>query len=200
MTVMHRAEAAAVLGLGDRPTPDEIKRAWRLWAREAHPDFGGNESEFARLCEARTVLMEPLAGDPGVASARPAPRRAWRDVLVRPDSRGALQLACLCAMSLVAVLVASLFPMPWGLSGAAVIATATCVVASRRLLSGSDHGHVIVVRSVAWITITALQCGLAALVGIPAFEALPLLAVPFVACISLVNPGAGLWRPARPAR
>ena len=197
---MHRAQAAAVLGVGDTATPDEIRRAFRLWAAALHPDAGGSEAAFARLCEARAVLLAPADPDPVEASPQPPPRQSWRDVLVRPTARDTMVLALLVVGSLGVVLAAPLATMPWGLVGAAVSSTATCVVASRTLLRNPDHGHVIVLRAIVWIALTTMQCAIAAMAGIPAFEALPLLAVPFVACISLVNPGAGLWRPARPAR
>jgi hypothetical protein len=49
-------------------------------------------------------------------------------------------------------------------------------------------------RSLAWALVTGAQLILAAVVGIPLIEVLPLLAVPFVAVIAAVNPAAGLWR------
>lgn len=192
---MERSEAARLLGIAADATPREVRRAFRLWAAMAHPDHGGSERQFALLCQARSVLLRP----PPPPEITTPPRKAWRDVVVRPGPRGVALLMGLVALSIVAVLAAPLGPMPWSLVGAALASTVTCMVAGRLLLNQPDHGHVIVTRSLAWIAVTALQCALAAAVGIPAFEALPLLAVPFVACISLVNPGAGLWRPSRSA-
>ena len=103
-------------------------------------------------------------------------------------------LGVLMVFSVSAILVALVVPVLLGLAVAAIAATVTSVAVGRVLLGNPDHGHVIVTRTIAWIAITGLQCVVAALAGIPAFEALPLLAVPFVASIAMVNPGAGLWR------
>ncbi|TEX51046.1 MAG: hypothetical protein B7C55_07525 [Actinomycetales bacterium mxb001] len=195
---MERAEAAALLGVGVDATPDEVRRAWRLWAREMHPDRGGSRRDFERLSRARALLLAPLPVAPAMPA--PSPRRSWRDVIVIPDGRGLLLVVGLVVVSVVAVLVAPLGPMPWSLAGAAAAAAATSVVAGRIFLRGPDLGHVIVARFVAWLAVTSLQCVVGAIAGIAVIEALPLLAVPFVAGISLLNPGAGLWRPSRSAR
>lgn len=192
---MERTEAAALIGVRADATPDEVRRAWRLWAREMHPDRGGSRRDFERLCQARAVLLQP----PPPPQITMLPRKAWRDVVVNPGPRGVALLTGLVALSIIAVLAAPLGPMPWALGGAAAAAAAASVAAGRVLLRGPDLGHVIVMRFAAWVAVTALQCVVGALAGVPVIEALPLLAVPFVAGISLLNPGAGLWRPSRSA-
>ena len=74
---------------------------------------------------------------------------------------------------------------------------AWCVAVSRMILRDADHGHVIVTRSLAWAAATFGQLAVATLTGIALIEVLPLLALPFVAAIAAVNPGAGLWRAGR---
>ena len=197
---IHRQEAARLLGVDVDAQPSEVRRAFRLWATVAHPDLGGSQEQFARLCAARDVLLAPPPrsapeNDNSTAESRGLPARTpWRDVLRRPSPSSVIVLGALALISMASVAIALVVPVPWGLAPAALAATATCVAASRTLLRDPDHGHVIVTRSIAWLVMTAVQCTVAVLAGIPAFESLPLLAVPFVACISLVNPGAGLWR------
>jgi hypothetical protein len=77
---------------------------------------------------------------------------------------------------------------------AAVASAAWCVAVSRTILRGADHGHVIVTRSAAWALATGGQLVVAAIAGIALVEVLPLLALPFVAAIAVVNPAAGLRR------
>ena len=197
---IDRQSAARLLGIPVDAEASDVRRAFRLWAAMTHPDVGGSQEQFARLCEARDVLLAPPPrsapeNDNSTAeSCRVAARTPWRDVVRRPTPSSVIVLGALALLSIAAVAIALVVPVPWGLAPAALAATATCVAASRTLLRDADHGHVIVTRSLAWLVVTALQCIVAVLAGIPAFESLPLLAVPFVACISLVNPGAGLWR------
>ena len=190
---LDRAAAARLLGIPADAESSDVRRAFRLWAAVAHPDCGGSQAQFARLCAARDVMLAPrppLRSAPTVATRTP-----WRDVLRVPSPSQALVLVALVALSVTAVLLAHVVPVLLGLAVAALAATATSVTIGRVLLRNPDHGHVIVTRAIAWIAITCLQCTVAALAGIPAFEALPLLAVPFVASIAMVNPGAGLWLP-----
>ncbi len=54
---MTRAEALAILGLGEGATEPEIRSAHRRLMRTAHPDQGGSDWLAARLNEARDVLL-----------------------------------------------------------------------------------------------------------------------------------------------
>ncbi|GAB4336355.1 MAG: hypothetical protein Kow0089_06550 [Desulfobulbaceae bacterium] len=52
-------EARRLLGLGDRATLGEIKRAYHALSKEHHPDLGGAEDDdmMYRLTEAYNLLM-----------------------------------------------------------------------------------------------------------------------------------------------
>ena len=197
---LDRETAARLLGIPADAESREVRRAFRLWATMAHPDIGGSQEQFARLCAARDVLLaSPVPSAPqdhnsAAESGRLAARTPWRDVLRTPSPMQALMLFVLLTLSVSAVLAALVVPVLLGLAVAAIAATAASVAIARALLRNPDHGHLIVTRTIAWMVITGLQCVVAALAGIPAFEALPLLAVPFVASIAMINPGAGMWR------
>ena len=186
-----REEAARLLGVSPHAEPVEVQRVFRLSAAWAHPDQGGSAERFAELCAARDRLLEqaPARSD---ATIVPRPRRAWRDVLVRPTPLRAAGLALGFAAAVAAVLIAG--PAPLLAVPAAVASAAWCVGVSRTILCGADHGHVIVTRSMAWALVMGAQVAVAAISGIALIEVLPLLAVPFVAAIAAVNPAAGLRR------
>lgn len=192
---MRRADAARLLGVSPQADPASVRRAFRLWAAVTHPDQGGSPEAFDRLCAARALLLEPVPTDPPIAhepdGPTPRPRRPWSHVLQRPHPRAALVTALLVLVALGSVLLSA---QPWGVALVAVAATAVSVAASKAVLDRPDHGHVIVTRFVSWSAVVTLQLLGAALLGLPLLEALPLLAVPFVAAIALINPGAGLWR------
>jgi len=97
-------------------------------------------------------------------------------------------------VSVLAMLVGTFVEMPWDVIPAAVASALWCVALSRAILHGADHGHVIVTRTAGWAVVTAGQLGVAMLAAIPVVEVLPVLALPFVAAIAIVNPAAGLWR------
>lgn len=199
-----RAEAARLLGVS--PTSDEatIRRAFRTWAALTHPDHGGDGRNFQALCDARDALLQPITAPPGSESVlrqprqdrtSPSPRRAWREVIKRPAPLAGALLVIGLVASIAAVLVAG--PAPLLAMPAALASAAWCVAVSRTILRGADHGHVIVTRSLAWAAATCGQLMVASLAGIALVEVLPLLALPFVAAIAAVNPGAGLWRARR---
>lgn len=54
-----RPQARALLGVGEDATADEVRRAYRRLARNAHPDAGGDAADFHRLQQALAVLLEP---------------------------------------------------------------------------------------------------------------------------------------------
>ena len=186
-----REEAARLLGVSPHAEPVEVKRAFRLWAAWAHPDQGGSSERFAELCAARDRLLQGDSAQPD-SPLVPRPRRAWRDVLVRPTPLRTAGLVVGFVAAVAAVLVAGSAPLL--AVPAAVASAAWCVAVSRTVLQGADHGHVIVTRSVAWALVTGAQWAVAAVSGIALVEVLPLLALPFVAAIAAVNPAAGLRR------
>lgn len=63
-----RAQARALLGVGEHASADEVRRAYRRLARHAHPDAGGDPADFHRLQEAVAVLLEPRPAPPPAAS------------------------------------------------------------------------------------------------------------------------------------
>jgi len=114
-----------------------------------------------------------------------------------PSTLPMATLAIAAILSVLAILVGVIVAMPWGVVPAAVASALWCVAVSRTVPRDADHGHVIVTRSVAWVSVTVAQLSIAAVVGIPVVEVLPVLALPFVLAIALVNPAAGLWRASR---
>jgi len=55
---LHENSAYALLGVSSDATDTEIKRAYRLVARECHPDKGGDKEEFQELNAAFERIME----------------------------------------------------------------------------------------------------------------------------------------------
>ena len=196
---MDRDEAAALLGVPADATTEAVKRAWRVWARLAHPDAGGDPQHFAELDEARRVL---LGAQPPALGLEPTPRPTWREVLTRPAHPILLGLGAVVAVTLA--VVPSFTPPPLVLAAAPAFlaATAWAVVASRALLAprgghnpSADHGHRITALALLWLPIATAQVVVAIIAGVSLLPVLPLSALPLAAAVSAVNPGAGLWRP-----
>lgn len=193
---MERAQAARLLGVPEDAEPALIRRAYRTWARLAHPDAGGDPEHFARLTHARRTLLRP-----GVFEPRPMPApppRAPLSVMARPPRHPALHLlgAALC----IAVVVLSLV----GVSAVLVALSAGCAAAAWAWLTaraclrpGADAGHRITLLTLIWLPVAAAQVVCSAILGTAIVETLPVLVLPFVALIASVNAGAGLWRPLR---
>lgn len=59
-----REAAFAVLGLPSGADTDEVRAAYRRRIKEAHPDHGGDETEFRRVREAYTTAKQHT-GQPG---------------------------------------------------------------------------------------------------------------------------------------
>jgi hypothetical protein len=55
-----RADAAAVLGVSVYATEEEIRTAYRVHARAAHPDTGGSAAAFQAVTHARDVMLGGL--------------------------------------------------------------------------------------------------------------------------------------------
>jgi hypothetical protein len=89
-------------------------------------------------------------------------------------------------------------PLPYAIAvttSSLAAALWTVWAASEILSRSADHGHRIVALALLWLPIVVMQVLLSLLVGTSFVPILPLLALPFVAVVALVNPGAGLWRP-----
>ncbi len=110
---MDGRRARIVLGVGNDAGPTEIRRAFRARALVAHPDHGGDRAEFAELTDALVALdglidtvaarparptrarpSAPVALPPAPprfdaydAPRRPAPKRAFADVLQAATAR-----------------------------------------------------------------------------------------------------------------
>ena len=185
-----------LLGVPPDASPSVVRHAWRMWARIAHPDFGGDPEHFARLEQARRVMMIP---DPDVIPV--LPRLRLREVLRLPAhplrvATGALIALALSALpalvgdetSLLAIAVACL---PGAIAAAGIAATITreCLTAL------ADRGHRIIVVSVVWLVVAVLQVSVAAILGVDLLPVLPVLAIPIVAVVASMDPAVGLWRP-----
>lgn len=191
---MGREQAAQLLGVPVDADPETVRHAWRLWARVAHPDVGGDPAHFARLEEARRVLQQRPRPVP--FGSAPQPRAPWSAVVHRPARPVALVLAAV-GVSLLAALPA-VTPVAFGISAmAAAIASAVWAVWATREVLGerADHGHRISALALAWLPVAAAQVLLSAGAGVSLVPVLPLFAVPLVVAVAAVNPGAGLWRP-----
>jgi hypothetical protein len=88
---VNRDEAAFLLGVPVTADPEAVRRAWRMWARIAHPDVDGDPAHFAELDAARRVLLQPA---PAVAPAvNSAPRKKLSQVVRNPAHPFALALS-----------------------------------------------------------------------------------------------------------
>lgn len=101
--------------------------------------------------------------------------------------------------TLLTILVV-LVPWPWSDVAAAfaagAAASAWAVVVERSILVRSaDTGHRITVLALAWLPAATLLSLVTAMHGVPVIGLLPVVALPFVGVVALVNPGVGLWRP-----
>lgn len=211
---LTQEQAASLLGVDPGDDPETVRRAYRTWARLAHPDLGGDARHFDSLSRARDVLLgfedvhdhhEDVHDNEG--DNEPAPRSTWAEVIVRPSPAVvlrwclgavvALALACLPAFLLgggdsasdqVATLAIAAGP-------AAIAAAGWAVIVVRRLLDArADVGHRITALALTWLPLAGAQVVVAQIAGGSLIPVLPLLALPFVAAVAAVNPGAGLWQ------
>lgn len=197
---MTREEAAALLGVDPTAGAHDVRRAWRVWARIAHPDSGGDVEHFRRLTRARDVLLADTELDPNPVLA-PAPRVDWRLVLVAPSPGRLLWCLVFLGTALASALLTGVLD-PWA---AALIlgltSAATAVVVERSVLArGADVGHRIALLAAVWAPIAVGQIAVTEMVGASVLTVLPVMALPFVTAVAMVNPGAGLWRPGAPLR
>lgn len=203
-TPMSRAEAARLLGVDMSADPDTVRHAWRMWARVAHPDAGGDPSHFARLDRARRLLMQPQPQPQPVGECAPVSvpdRHRWVEVLQRPRHPVLVLLACAGAVALAALpgfvdassSLAQLAPLALLASVAACVVAA---VATREVLNDrADRGHRMGVITGLWAVLVGLQLAVAAGSGVSLVPVLPVMALPVVALVGVMNLGAGLWRP-----
>lgn len=192
---MTRKEAAALLGVDDSASPDDVRRAWRVWARLAHPDLGGDVRHFRRLAAARDELLAGTPLDPN-PELELTPRAPMRSVIRRPSLPAAVVTATLVIGCIAVVMVGRLVD-PW-LVALALGLTSTCgvVVLQRAMLTRqADVGHRISFLALTWIPLAVCLAVVTEAMGSSIVTALPALVLPFVAAVAFANPGAGLWRP-----
>lgn len=194
------------LGIDATASPEQVRAAWRLWARMAHPDHGGDPAHFRLLCQARDVLLHSASATPSDQHAAapdqrawaPARRRNWREITRRPTRRAAVAAFALISLCLFLALLPQVFPgAPLALSAAPAAlgaAGAALYVRDQILVVTADVGHRIVGVTLIWLPLATGQVVLAETVGVSLVTVLPLLALPLVALVAAQNPGAGLWR------
>ncbi|HKV02318.1 MAG TPA: J domain-containing protein [Ktedonobacteraceae bacterium] len=56
--LMQRQQALAVLGLPPNATRQQIKRRYRVLAKQHHPDRGGDQRQMQRIIAAYELLMK----------------------------------------------------------------------------------------------------------------------------------------------
>lgn len=192
---VDRIEAAALLGVPLDADPDTVRRAWRLWARAAHPDAGGDPAHFTRLDEARQALLRNQPSAPLV----PTPRLPLRAVMHRPAHRLQLLGGAILVLgaALLPQLLAGVLTLPLALAAipAAATATAWSVWAARQALDpAADRGHRIAALALLWGPLALGQLLVSTIAGTSLLPVLPVLALPIAAVVALLDPSTGLWR------
>ena len=193
--VPTRAAAAALLGVPVDADAPLVRRAFRLWARSAHPDAGGSAAELDRLRRARDVLLaarptstvQACRRASTASSSAPRPRAPLRSVLRRPGPGGATAVLAALALALAGGALAALLPAAPALAvaPAAVLACAFGIVLADAILGrGSDAGHRVAVMAGGWAIAAAGIAIVAQAAGRGIVEVLPVLAVPLVAAAS----------------
>ena len=204
-TDMTREHAALLLGVDENSSVDDVQRAWKVWVRLAHPDAGGDRDHFEALMHARRVLLASVVqanaveADAASAAEHAVPDRPSLRSVVRRPSRGAALVLVGVAVIALASPVVTLSLAPW-LSAAimGVCAAGFAAGATRALVADrGDVGHRITCVSLLWLPVACGQVGLSASLGSDIVLMLPVLAVPLVAAVAWMNPGAGLWMPVR---
>ena len=206
---MKRQEAADLLGVEVDADSTTVRQAWRVWAKLAHPDIGGDRAHFEALIQARNVLLarrhDPEPPQPAVPNApapapAPAPRPSLRCVLCRPSRRGLTAIVVASILVVLVVPVSGLSPIPVSALLLGSVASGVAIAVQRTCLGAwADTGHRIGLLVAVWLPVAAIVALAATTVGTPLLPVLPVFVLPFVAAVALVNPGAGLWRPVRVA-
>ncbi len=196
---MSVEQAALLLGVDPDAEPEAVHQAFRVWARLAHPDAGGDRGHFEELIRARRTLVSraPSPAEPPEVTPVP-PRLEFSAVRRRPSVTGTVVIVVVLLAALISPLATVALPvwMAAGVMGGC--ATAFSVTVSRCCLDvRADVGHRIGTLMITWTPVAVVQVLIASMLGTHIFLALPVLALPLVFAVALVNPGAGLWRPIR---
>lgn len=197
---MDRAAAAALLGVTEDADGDEVRRAYRVWARIAHPDAGGDPEHFQRVGQARRVLLQAVPEEPSAGASAAAIRVPFASVLRRPRQWTPLLLAGVVIVVLAALPRLGVGPVV-AAALAGVASSIWAVLVARSILgSEADTGHRMTAIVLAWLPIAVLLVAVSAVLGTGFVSVLPVIALPLVAVVGWLNAGAGLWRPAMAPR
>lgn len=192
---MDRAEAASLLGVPIDADAAQVRRAYRVWARLAHPDLGGDPAAFANLTQARRVMLRPRAAA-GTTGTPPRPPRPPVSAMIRtPEHVTTLVVTAIAAIALTELPLLGVHPAIAAIIAGFAAATWSFMATRATLRSGADAGHRIVMLAWTWLPLAAIDVLLGTITGTGIISVLPLLALPFVAVVASVNAGAGLWRP-----
>lgn len=197
---MTREQAALLLGVDIDADPRQVRRAWRLWTRLAHPDVGGDRDHFEALTQARDLLLRSREFEAGAEAdldfARVVPPRPrLRQVCRRPGTLGLLAVATAAAAVVVGSLMSTLMPTVVAALVLGVTSSVVAVASERGLLQPwADPGHRIALLTGVWLPVAVTAGVSAVMAGTDLIPVLPVVALPFVTVIALVNPGAGHWR------
>jgi hypothetical protein len=192
---MTREQAALLLGVRSEASSEEVNHAWRVWAKLAHPDAGGDREHFESLAHARSILLR--RAEP-TAEVSIKPRASLRSVCRRP-SVGRLLVVCLAIVGSSVVGIGAAQMSEFGAALAIGVASAATAIAIQRAFLGplADTGHRITIVVLTWLPVVAALGMCATYLGVELIEFLPVVVLPLVVTVALVNPGAGLWRPVR---
>ena len=195
---MTRRQAALLLGVDVHATPTQVNHAWRVWVKLAHPDAGGDRAHFEELAQARALLLRGEA-TATVQQASDGPhgpgRLSWREAYRSPDRRGLITLGLVAFIGLLVTVGSPHMSTLMAGVTLGVSATGFAVVSERSLLQPyADTGHRIGMLCATWLPVVTLLVVGSAARGVDVIAVLPIVALPFVVSVALVNPGAGLWR------
>lgn len=191
---MDHEEAARILGVPAGASAGQVRRAWRMWARVAHPDVGGDAAHFARLDEARRILLRRRPAPRSTTSA-PAPRASLRTMVRRPSHPARLIVIAGTAIIASAFPALSDAPLALAAAPAAILAGLWALLSANELLSpAADAGHRIAVIALAWIPIAGMQLLVSTAVGTSLLPVMPLVALPLAVVVAAMNLGAGFRR------
>lgn len=193
---MDRGQAAALLGVPVDADTRTVRRAWRMWAREAHPDAGGDAVHFAELDMARRILLTARP-----VLLEPTPRAPLRSVLQRPAHPVLLTLGAIVCLAAV-IIDAQVLATPAGLPPAVAAMPAPTLAAlwaswaARACLRPqADKGHRMTILAAMWLPLWLMQVLLSTVTTASLLPILPISALPLAIAVAAINPGAGLWRP-----
>lgn len=193
---MDRIEASALLGVKPDASAEQVRSAWRVWARVSHPDAGGDPAHFRDLVRARDVMLDGSTPMP-TPMPEPDPRARLREVLRQPRPDRRLRLVGLVLLAVVSSGAALVVPIWLAALVMGVLSALAAKAAQRMVLEPrADVGHAIAFLTAVWVPIALTQVLISVALGASVLTVLPVLAVPFAGVVGLVNPGAGLWRPA----